>query len=176
MIYSPSEFLWTFRVVEWRWKIYALRKDMKWLSVVLGIQLREKKPQKLPSSFFFCEGSIFQNHYTKWEPVKLNLPLSFPSVWNLGQKKGKWKSLLFGVEPRWEMLLTSLLAANCVNYDWEWAPEDILHFSVLSACVLSEQAEVLQGHAAKFVSDKMTFCRQKKGCWNMNFLKMYAYT
>lgn len=89
-----------------------------------------------------------------WESVKLNLPLSFPSVWNLGQNRMKSEShYSFGVEPRWEMLLTSLLAANCMNYYQEWAPEDIQHFSVLSAPFLSEQAGVFQSHAAKFVSD-----------------------
>lgn len=40
-----------------------------------------------------------------------------------------------------------------MNYDQEWAPEDILHFSIVSAPVLSGKAEVLQSYAAKFVSD-----------------------
>lgn len=66
----------------------------------------------------------------------------------LGQNEN-WKSLLFGVEPRWGMLLTSLLAANCMNYGQEWAPEGILHFLILLAPVLSEQARPLQNQRAE---------------------------
>lgn len=149
---------------------------MKWLNVVLKFGLFSLgKKQTNYQTYFFGEEAIFQNHYMNWEPVKLNLPLSFPSVWNPGQNRmkseshyslgwsqdGRCYSHLYLQQTAWIMTRSEPLRTFC-----------IFKFSQPLSSLNRQNfcRATLQNLSV------MIFCRQKKGCWNTNlFLNVCLY-
>lgn len=154
-------------MVKWRWKIHALRKDKKWLSVVMkfGLFSLGKKKETIYQTSFFGEEAIFQNHYLNWELVKLKLPLSFSSVWNLGQKRmkseshyslgwsqdGRCYSHLYLQQTAWIMAGSEPLRTFCIFQLSQ--PLSSLNRQKCCRAMLQDLSV-------------MTFCRHKKWCWN----------
>lgn len=95
------------------------------LYLKFGLTNLDKK-KKHKQTYFLVKG-LFSKTIT-WTGSLLNE--TFPV------SRMKTKSLLSRVEKRWEMILIFLLAVNWMNYGWQLAPEDILHFLTLSPCPL----------------------------------------